>query len=81
MHVWTVDSCRAPRLLAHDAHPQPPQHKGKAHAHAHANAPYPPHRAVIDNLVKGASGQAIQNLNLVMGLPESTGLMQQAMFP
>jgi N-acetyl-gamma-glutamyl-phosphate reductase len=37
--------------------------------------------SVIDNLVKGASGQAMQNLNLVMGFPETTGLMQLAMFP
>jgi N-acetyl-gamma-glutamyl-phosphate reductase len=36
---------------------------------------------VIDNLIKGASGQAMQNLNLVMGFPETTGLMQLAMFP
>jgi N-acetyl-gamma-glutamyl-phosphate reductase len=31
--------------------------------------------AAIDNLWKGASGQAIQNLNLMLGLPESEGLM------
>jgi N-acetyl-gamma-glutamyl-phosphate reductase len=37
--------------------------------------------SVIDNLVKGASGQAMQNLNLVMGYPETEGLMQLAMFP
>ena len=37
--------------------------------------------AVIDNLVKGASGQALQNLNLMMGVPEEAGLMQLAMFP
>jgi N-acetyl-gamma-glutamyl-phosphate reductase len=30
--------------------------------------------SVIDNLVKGASGQAIQNMNLMFGLEESTGL-------
>jgi len=36
---------------------------------------------VIDNLVKGASGQALQNMNLINGLPEETGLLQQAMFP
>jgi N-acetyl-gamma-glutamyl-phosphate reductase len=30
--------------------------------------------AAIDNLVKGAAGQAIQNLNLMLGLPETTGL-------
>ena len=37
--------------------------------------------SVIDNLVKGASGQALQNMNLIMGHPEETGLLQQAMFP
>jgi len=36
---------------------------------------------VIDNLVKGASGQAIQNLNVMLGVPETTGLLQQALFP
>jgi N-acetyl-gamma-glutamyl-phosphate reductase len=36
---------------------------------------------VIDNLVKGASGQALQNLNVMMGYPETTALMQLAMFP
>jgi N-acetyl-gamma-glutamyl-phosphate reductase len=30
--------------------------------------------SVIDNLVKGASGQAVQNMNLMFGLPETTGL-------
>ena len=37
--------------------------------------------AVLDNLVKGAAGQAMQNLNIMMGQPEGTGLMQLAMFP
>jgi N-acetyl-gamma-glutamyl-phosphate reductase len=37
--------------------------------------------AVIDNLVKGASGQAVQNMNVMLGLPETTGLQQQPMFP
>lgn len=44
-----------------------------------------PGRAIIvsalDNLVKGASGQAIQNMNLVMGWPETMGLEQVALFP
>ncbi len=30
--------------------------------------------SVIDNLVKGAAGQAVQNMNIMFGLPESTGL-------
>ena len=29
---------------------------------------------MIDNLVKGASGQAVQNMNLILGLPENEGL-------
>jgi N-acetyl-gamma-glutamyl-phosphate reductase len=29
---------------------------------------------VIDNLVKGAAGQAVQNMNLLFGLPENQGL-------
>ena len=37
--------------------------------------------SVIDNLVKGAAGQAIQNMNLMFGLPESTGLMQVPVLP
>lgn len=37
--------------------------------------------SVIDNLVKGASGQAVQNLNLMFGLPETTGLEQVAVVP
>ena len=37
--------------------------------------------ATLDNLVKGASGQAIQNMNLVMGYPETMGLEQVALFP
>ncbi|MCD8119309.1 MAG: N-acetyl-gamma-glutamyl-phosphate reductase [Lachnospiraceae bacterium] len=35
----------------------------------------------MDNLVKGAAGQAVQNMNLMFGLPESEGLMQVPMFP
>jgi len=35
----------------------------------------------LDNLVKGSAGQAMQNFNLMFGLPETTGLEQQPMFP
>jgi N-acetyl-gamma-glutamyl-phosphate reductase len=37
--------------------------------------------AVLDNLVKGASGQAVQNMNLMLGFPETLGLEQVALFP
>jgi N-acetyl-gamma-glutamyl-phosphate reductase len=37
--------------------------------------------SVLDNLVKGSAGQAIQNMNLMLGFPETTGLEQIALFP
>ncbi len=37
--------------------------------------------SVIDNLVKGAAGQAVQNMNLMFGLPEATGLEGIALLP
>jgi N-acetyl-gamma-glutamyl-phosphate reductase len=37
--------------------------------------------SAIDNLVKGASGQAVQNMNLVCGLPEALGLEGLGLFP
>ena len=37
--------------------------------------------SVLDNLTKGSSGQAIQNANLMLGLPETMGLMLAPMFP
>jgi N-acetyl-gamma-glutamyl-phosphate reductase len=44
-----------------------------------------PDRAIIvstlDNLTKGAAGQAVQNMNLMLGFPETLGLEQIALFP
>jgi N-acetyl-gamma-glutamyl-phosphate reductase len=44
-----------------------------------------PGRAIIvsalDNLVKGASGQAVQNMNVMLGFPETMGIDQVALFP
>ena len=37
--------------------------------------------SVIDNLVKGAAGQAVQNFNVMFGLAESTGLTKIALYP
>jgi N-acetyl-gamma-glutamyl-phosphate reductase len=37
--------------------------------------------SVIDNLVKGASGQAVQNMNVMFGLDEQCGLEQVALLP
>ncbi|MBK1647270.1 N-acetyl-gamma-glutamyl-phosphate reductase [Rhabdochromatium marinum] len=38
-------------------------------------------QSVIDNLVKGAAGQAVQNMNLMFGWPETTGLTELAWSP
>lgn len=37
--------------------------------------------SAIDNLVKGAAGQAVQNMNVLFGLPETTGLLAAPVFP
>ena len=37
--------------------------------------------SAIDNLVKGASGQAVQDMNVMLGLAETTGLEQEPLFP
>jgi len=37
--------------------------------------------AALDNLTKGSSGQALQNANLMLGIPETTGLMMAPLFP
>jgi N-acetyl-gamma-glutamyl-phosphate reductase len=37
--------------------------------------------STLDNLVKGSSGQAVQNLNLMFGFDETAGLLQQPLYP
>ncbi len=37
--------------------------------------------SALDNLAKGASGQAVQNMNLMLGFPETMRLEQVALFP
>jgi N-acetyl-gamma-glutamyl-phosphate reductase len=66
---------------------QPPSSKlasGSNHAFVFA-ARTAPGRAVvisaIDNLGKGAAGQAVQNMNAALGLPETTGLDQVGVYP
>lgn len=65
--------------------PQTRHVRGTNRCHINVIADRLPGRAiilsVIDNLVKGASGQAIQNMNAMYGLPETTGLDLVAVFP
>jgi N-acetyl-gamma-glutamyl-phosphate reductase len=37
--------------------------------------------SALDNLVKGSSGQAVQNLNVMFGFDETLGLQQQPLYP
>ena len=59
--------------------------RGSNHVVLNAFADRVPGRAIvvvaIDNLVKGSSGQAIQNFNLMFGLPETMGLEAAPLFP
>ena len=59
--------------------------RGSNHAVMNVFADRVPGRAIviaaIDNLVKGSSGQAIQNMNIMFGLPETRGLQAAALFP
>ncbi len=62
---------------------QPPNLKqvvntNAAHLHLHKHGEVLLVTSVIDNLLKGASGQAVQNMNLMFGIPEATGLELKA---
>ncbi len=37
--------------------------------------------SAVDNLVRGTAGQAVQNMNLMLGLPETAGLMGAGIWP
>lgn len=59
--------------------------RGSNHVVVNVFADRVPGRAIvvvaIDNLVKGSSGQALQNMNVMFGLPETMGLAQAPLFP
>ncbi|MFN3075946.1 MAG: N-acetyl-gamma-glutamyl-phosphate reductase [Alphaproteobacteria bacterium] len=73
------------KVLPEGVVPQTRQVRGSNFCMMNVFADRVPNRAilcsVIDNLVKGASGQAIQNFNLMMGFPETTALEQFPLFP
>lgn len=73
------------RVLGEGLVPATRHVRGSNHALIGVFADRLPRRAillsVIDNLVKGASGQAVQNMNLMCGLPETAGLEQAPLFP
>ena len=72
-------------ILAPGSHPETRSVRGSNHCRIAVHRPQDGRTAVvlsvIDNLVKGASGQAVQNMNIMFGLEESTGLRQVALLP
>lgn len=72
-------------LLPEGAVPATQHVRGSNHFIVNVFADRLPGRATVigalDNLVKGSAGQALQNFNLMFGLPETTGLEQQPLFP
>ena len=72
-------------LLPAGQGPQTRHVRGSNHCLIGIFADRVPGRAIllsaIDNLVKGASGQAVQDMNVMLGLPEIAGLAQEPLFP
>ena len=72
-------------ILPPGSHPQTRSVKGTNTCRISVFCPNNGDKVVVlvveDNLVKGASGQAIQNMNILFGLPENTALDNPALFP
>lgn len=70
--IRVCDNAELPELLLRAD--RPPSDSMELHVRGNAGGYHARLIAVLDNLGKGASGAAIQSLNLMCGLPESTGL-------
>lgn len=72
-------------VLPSGAHPETRSVRGANHCRLAVHRPQHGDTvvilSVIDNLVKGAAGQAIQNMNVMFGLPEQTGIAGIALLP
>jgi N-acetyl-gamma-glutamyl-phosphate reductase len=72
-------------VLAAGAHPETRSVRGSNHCRIAVHRPQDGDTvvvlSVIDNLVKGAAGQAVQNMNLMLGYPETTGLESVPLMP
>lgn len=73
------------QVLPMGQHPSTRDVRGANFVHLGVVGDRRPGRAVViaalDNLTKGSSGMALQNLNLMLGIEETTGLMQAPVFP
>lgn len=72
-------------VLPAGSHPETRSVRGANHCRIAVHRPQQANTvvvlSVIDNLVKGAAGQALQNMNVMFGLPETTGLDGVALLP
>jgi len=72
-------------VLPEGSHPETRSVRGANHCRIAVHRPQQGETvvvlAVIDNLVKGAAGQAVQNMNIMFGFPEQTGLQGIALLP
>jgi N-acetyl-gamma-glutamyl-phosphate reductase len=72
-------------IMPPGSHPETRSVKGANHCRIAVHTPQEGNvvvvSCVIDNLVKGAAGQAVQNMNLMFGLNEDSGLNQVALLP
>jgi N-acetyl-gamma-glutamyl-phosphate reductase len=72
-------------VLPAGSHPETRSVRGANHCRIAVHKPQQANTvvvlSVIDNLVKGAAGQALQNMNVMFGLPETTGLGGVALLP
>ena len=83
------DACyeneRFVRVLDKDVCPQTKWVEGSNYVDVNFKIDPRTHRIImmgaIDNLVKGAAGQAVQNMNLMFGFDEAEGLLQVPMYP
>jgi N-acetyl-gamma-glutamyl-phosphate reductase len=72
-------------VLPAGAHPETRSVRGANHCRIAVHRPQQGNTvvvlSVIDNLVKGAAGQAVQNMNIMFGFPEQAGLADIALLP
>ena len=73
------------RVLEKDVVPETKWVEGSNYVDVNVKVDERTHRVIMmgamDNLVKGAAGQAVQNMNLLFGLPETEGLLMPPVFP
>lgn len=85
IYRWYYEDEFFVRVLPNDVCPETRWVKGSNFVDVNVKADPRTNRVIMmgamDNMVKGAAGQAIQNMNLMFGLPEDKGLRLMPMFP